>query len=118
MGHHRFFGLLDLNNPITFEGIITNVQFVNPHISFNVDVKDSAGKVTNWRFEGANVGALRMRGWDRNDLRVGDKVTVTGYRTKDGSRVAGASAVTLADGRTLDAASDGVPSYIPKKQAK
>jgi hypothetical protein len=88
---------------------VTNVKWVNPHISFNVDVKDSTGKVSNWRFEGANVGALRMRGWERNDLKVGDKVTFSGYRAKDGSLVAGAGAVTLADGRTLDAASDGVP---------
>lgn len=115
VAHHRFFGVLDLTNPITFEGVITNVEWVNPHISFNVDVKDQSGKVTNWRFEGANPGALQMRGWARTDLKKGDKVTVQGYRAKDGSFVAGAGAVKLPDGRTLDAASDGVPPYNSKR---
>ncbi len=107
--HHRFFGILDLKNPIVFEGVVTKVLWTNPHVSFNLDVKESSGKVVNWRFDGANVGALWIRGWTKTDIKVGDKITVTAYRAKDGSLLAGAGAVTLADGRTLDAASDGVP---------
>ena len=111
VAHHGFFGVLDLTGPILFEGVVTNVKWTNPHIVFNLDVRDQDGKVTNWRFEGAGPGALKLRGWDRTDLRIGDRITVEGYRAKDGSFVAGAAAVMLANGRTLDASSDGVPSF-------
>lgn len=112
--HHAFFGTFDLTTPVTFEGVITNVEWANPHIAFTVDVKDEHGKITNWRFEGAAPGALRTRGWIRTDLKNGDKVKVEGYRAKNGVFVAAAGAVTLADGRTLSAASDGVPAVKGK----
>jgi hypothetical protein len=108
MAHHGFYGVFDLTNPITFEGVVTSVDWANPHISFTVDVKDQDGKVTNWRFEGAGPGALRTRGWVRTDLKNGETVKLVGYRATNGSFVAAAGAVTLVDGRTLDAGSDGV----------
>ena len=115
--HHGFMGIFDLRTSTTFEGVITRIEWENPHISFNVDVKDADGKVTSWRFEGANPGALRSRGWARTDLKIGEKVVIRGYRATGGLPVAAAGGVTLADGRTLDASSDGVPSN-KAKQAK
>ena len=109
MAHHGFFGFVDLTNPITFKGTVTRLEWSNPHVEFFVDVKDAAGKVTNWKFEAASPVALKNRGWARTDLKVGEQVTIVGYRAKDGSSVAAAGSVTFADGRTLDAASDGVP---------
>jgi hypothetical protein len=115
VAHHGFMGIFDLRTPVTFEGVITRVEWENPHISFNVDVKDANGKVTSWRFEGANPGALKTRGWARTDLRIGDKITLRGYRATNGLSVAAVGVVTLPDGRTLDAASDGVPPHPAKK---
>ena len=112
--HHGFFGVVDLSAPITFEGVITTVQWVNPHITFTVDVKDREGKITNWKFVAAGPAAFLARGWSRTDLKTGDRVHVVGYRAKDGTFLAAAGAVTLADGRKLDAASDGVPSLKAK----
>jgi hypothetical protein len=114
VAHHGFFGKVDLNTPITFEGVVTRVEWANPHISFYVDVTAPDGAVTNWRFEGAGPGALVTRGWTRTDLTSGMRVTVVGYRAKDGTFVAAARAVTLPDGRTLEAASDGVPPLKAK----
>jgi hypothetical protein len=112
--HHGFMGQFDLSAPTTFEGVITKVEWENPHISFTVDVKGADGKVTSWRFEGANPGALLSRGWARTDLKTGEKIKLQGYRATKGAFVGAAGAVTFADGRTLDAASDGVPPYRPK----
>ena len=114
VAHHGFMGQFDLNTPSTFEGVITKVEWENPHISFTVDVKAADGKVTSWRFEGANPGALLNRGWVRTDLKAGEQIKLQGYRATNGAFVAAAGAVTLANGRTLDAGSDGVPPYRPK----
>jgi hypothetical protein len=113
--HHGFYGAFDLNTPTTFDGVITDVDWRNPHIVFNVDIKNSSGAVTNWRFEGAGPVALRNRGLVRGDLRVGDTIRVVAHRAMNGSAVAAVGTLTLPDGRTLDAASDGVRPTKTKK---
>ncbi len=114
VAHHGFMGMMDLRTPITFEGVITKVEWANPHIAFYVDVVGADSKMTSWRFEGAGPGALTTRGWARTDLKHGEKIKIVGYRAKDGSFVAAARSVTLPDGRTLEAASDGVPPLRAK----
>jgi predicted methyltransferase len=99
-------------------GTVTKLEWTNPHARFYVDVKDDKGKVTPWEFELAALNALIRKGWTRNSLKPGDVVTVEGYRAKDGSNLANATAVTLADGKKVFAASShgdgeaaGAPHY-------
>jgi hypothetical protein len=63
--------------------------------------------VTQWGFEAGSPGALSRRGFKRGDLKIGDTIVVDGYRARDGSRLADARRVTLADGRIVSGASAG-----------
>ncbi|MBM3776744.1 MAG: hypothetical protein FJW23_00705 [Acidimicrobiia bacterium] len=105
--HHSFSAEFDANKPVTLEGTITEMKWVNPHAWLHIDVKDETGKITNWAIEFALPQALYRRGWRRTDLPVGAAVTVRGWLAKDGTPTANASNVTLSDGRRLFAGSSG-----------
>jgi hypothetical protein len=109
--HHSVSAEFDLNRQITYAGVITRVEWSNPHIYFYVDVKDGGQKVTNWAFEGAGPNTLARVGWLRDTLKVGDRVTVVAFPARDGAYVASAREVTLANGRKVLAgnAVDGAP---------
>ena len=70
--HHAVSAEFDVNRQITYTGVITKVEWSNPHIYFYVDVKDASQKVTNWAFEGAGPNSLARMGWLRDTLKVGD----------------------------------------------
>ena len=110
--HHSFQAEYDANKPVTLKGTVTKVEWTNPHARFYVDVKEESGNVTNWNFELASPNGLMRQGWTRHSLKVGDLVTVTGSMAKDGSNMANARTVTLADGRKVFAGTsgDGGPS--------
>ena len=103
--HHSFVAEYDRNQPVKVMGTVTKVEWTNPHIWFFVDVKDDAGKVTNWGFSGGPPGVLQRRGIPRNALKVGDMVVVQGFRARDGSSNASGGSVTFADGRQVFTAS-------------
>ena len=99
--HHSFMVEFDQRKPVRLEGVVTKVEWVNPHTYFYVDVKDQSGKIVNWVLETGSPGALAFRGWTRDTLKAGDRVTVYGYRSKVAPDRAAARSVTLMDGRTL-----------------
>jgi len=103
--HHSFAAEYDRNKPITLTGAVTKVEWMNPHARFYVDVKDDAGKVTNWEFELGSPNGLMRLGWTRNSLKEGDQVTVEGSRAKDGANLVNARSVKLSDGRKVFAGS-------------
>jgi hypothetical protein len=103
--HHSFAAEFDSAKPINVTGIVTKVEWMNPHTYFYVDVKDEAtGKVQNWAAEMGSPNGLTRQGWTRQTLKVGMKVTFEGTRAKDGSFKANARNVTV-DGKKLGAAS-------------
>ena len=104
--HHSFFGEFDLHQPVTVTGVITKVEWTNPHIWFFLDVKDSSGTVSNWGFSGGPPGVLQRRGITRSALKTGDTVIVEGFRARDGSNNASGGKVTFADGRSVFTASN------------
>ncbi|MBV9771135.1 MAG: hypothetical protein JOZ32_16305 [Bryobacterales bacterium] len=88
--HHSFAAEYESKELITLTGVITKVEWTNPHIYFYIDVKDANGTVANWAVEGYPPNTLKRTGFTRDDLKVGDTVTVTAYRAKDSTdRVAG-----------------------------
>jgi uncharacterized protein DUF6152 len=110
MAHHSFAAEFDGNKRISFQGVVTKVEWTNPHTYFYVDVNDS-GRVVNWAFETAGPNLLSRLGWKRDSLKVGDRVTVIAYPAWDGAKVASARTVVLADGHKVFAGSavDGGP---------
>jgi hypothetical protein len=101
LAHHPFSAEFDGTKPIQLKGVVTKIDWANPHVYFYIDVKGAAGKVENWGCETAGPGGLLRRGWKRDSLQVGDEVTVYGYRAKDGSKLADARHITLPDGRRI-----------------
>ncbi len=100
--HHSFGAEFDGSKPITLTGVVTKIEWTNPHSHFYVDVKDEQGRVSNWSFQGYTVNALYRTGWKKDvSMKVGDTVTVFGWLARDGSKSAHARQVTLADGKKL-----------------
>jgi Family of unknown function (DUF6152) len=111
LAHHSFAAEYDSNKPVSLTGLVTKVEWANPHVRFYIDVMD-AGTATNWEFELGSPNGLMRKGWTRNSLKMGDKISVDGYLAKDGAHLANARTVALADGRKVfaGAADDGGPS--------
>lgn len=109
--HHSFAAEFDAARPLNFQGVVTKVEWTNPHTYFYVDVREDNGHVVNWIFETAGPHLLARLGWRRDSLKVGDRVTVVAYPAWDGARMASARSVVLADGRKVFAGSavDGGP---------
>ncbi len=104
--HHSFSAEYDSKKPIKLKGVVTKVDWMNPHVYFYVDVEDEKGNVTNWAFEMGPPNGLQRAGWTRNTMKVGDEVVVDGTLAKDGSKNVNARSVTMAStGKKLGAAS-------------
>jgi hypothetical protein len=100
--HHSFGAEYDANKPITLTGVVTRVELTNPHTHFYVDVTDDKGKVVNWKFEGYNPATLYRVGWTKATmLKAGDRITVFGWRARDGGNWAHSREVTLPGGKKL-----------------
>jgi hypothetical protein len=97
--HHSFSAEYDGNKPVTLKGVVTKVEWENPHIHFYLDVTGEKGEVEHWKFEGFPPNMLVRQGWKRNEtLKPGDTVTVFAWRARDGSNLAHSREITFADG--------------------
>jgi hypothetical protein len=107
IAHHSFAAEYDANKPITLKGAVSKIEWTNPHARFYIEVKDDKGTVTIWNLELASPNVLTRQGWTRKSLEVGDQITVEGSLAKDGSKMANARIVTLANGKRVFAGSSG-----------
>jgi DNA/RNA endonuclease YhcR with UshA esterase domain len=115
VAHHSFAAEYDKDRPVKLTGVVTKIEWTNPHIWFFVDVKDETGTVTNWAFSGAPPGVLDRRGISKHVLKPGDVVVVEGFRARDGSNNASGASVTFPDGRMVFTAS--AEDALPKSGA-
>ena len=96
--HHSFGAEYDVNQPITLKGVVTKIEWTNPHSHLFLDVKDQSGKVVNWQLEGYPPNALQRMGFKRDTVKVGDAITVSGWRARDGGPWGHSREITLAGG--------------------
>jgi hypothetical protein len=102
LAHHSFGAEYDSTKPITLTGVVTKIEWTNPHSYFYVDAKDGEGRVANWKLEGYPPGVLYRTGWKKDiTMKPGDTVVVSGWRARDGSNWAHSRDVTFADGKKL-----------------
>ena len=117
--HHSFDAEFDRTKPITITGIVTKVEWTNPHVWFYVNVKDpKTGEVTNWGAEMGPPHGLQRGGWRRDTMKIGEEVTVSGSLAKNGAKRMNASTVKMTatggrPGQSLDAMSSGNPQNNP-----
>ncbi len=99
--HHSFGAEYDSAKPISLTGVVTKIDWSNPHVYIYIDVKSNDGQLVNWALEGHPPNTLRRTGWTRAALKENDTITVTGWMSKDGSNRMAGREVTLADGKKL-----------------
>ena len=107
VAHHSFAAEFDINRPIKLTGVVTRMEFSNPHSWLYIDV-NVGGEIQEWAVEGAAPNALIRRGWNKNSLPAGTEVNVQGYQARDRSFRAAGREVTLPDGSSLFVGSTGV----------
>ena len=100
--HHSFGAEYDASKPITLTGVLTKIEWTNPHCFIYIDVKDDKGNVANWKLEGYPPNVLYRNGWKKDaTMKVGDRITVTGWRSRDGSNWAHSREITLSSGQKM-----------------
>ena len=99
--HHSWTADYDATKEVTAKGVVTKVEWTNPHTHIYVDSKDDKGTVTSWNFEMASTLALERAGWSRRTLKVGDQITINGFGGRAVTTRAVARAIIAADGKEL-----------------
>jgi hypothetical protein len=117
IAHHAFAAVFDDKKPIKLTGTVTKLEWQNPHTWFYIDVKDESGKPVNWGMEMGSPNLLIRSGWSRSSMKVGDIVSIEGFRAKDGSNNGNAQVVILTNtGQRLFAGSSfGQPVENPQR---
>jgi hypothetical protein len=101
LAHHSFAAEFDMDQPIKLRGVVTEVEFMNPHSWIHIDVRKDDGTVENWAIEGGTPNTLFRMGINQNSLKAGTEIVVDGYRSRDGENRANGRDITLPDGRKL-----------------
>jgi hypothetical protein len=113
--HHSFAAEFDANAPVTLRGVVTRMEWINPHSWIHVDVKNPDGTVTEWMVEGGTPNTLFRRGFTKESLKAGTEITVEGYRAKNGALRANGRDLILKDGRRLFLGSSGTGAPVDGK---
>ena len=99
LAHHSFGAEYDANKPITLTGVVTAIEWTNPHCHLYLDVKDDKGNVVNWKLESYNPSVLYRTGWKKDvTIKPGDAITVFAWRARDGGNWAHSREITLPGG--------------------
>src|SRR5581483_2396962 len=102
LAHHSAAAAYDTDSKVTLKGTVTKVEWKNPHVFYYIDVVDASGTVTNWAIEASTPNQLYRAGWRKDDLKIGDAVTLTGSSpARNGVHKAYGGTLTLADGRKV-----------------
>ena len=104
--HHNGGAIYDKSQQVSFTGTVTKYDFVNPHIRIHFDVKDDNGVVSNWVAESAPPQRVYRTGFNKDSLKLGDKIVVTGHPSKTGKKWLSVLKLVAPDGKTLSAGAD------------
>jgi hypothetical protein len=99
--HHSLASQFDEGKPLTLQGVITKVEWVNPHVFLHLDVKDKTGTSAPWTLETLPPAMLRRGGLRSDMLGKGEMVTILAYHARNGSNLAFLRKITFADGREI-----------------
>ena len=107
MAHHAFAAEFDSTKPVSLQGVVTKMEWINPHSWIHLDVKNADGTVTKWMIEGGTPNTLVRRGFTKDSLKPGTEIRVEGFRAKNGANRANGRDLVLPDGKRLFLGSSG-----------
>ena len=110
--HHAFAAEYDAKKQVKLEGVVTQMEWINPHTWIHIDVTAADGTVTSWMIEGGSPNILLRRGFNKGSLEKGQKISVDGFMAKDGSNRANGSNITYPDGKKLFLGSSGTGAPV------
>lgn len=113
--HHSFSAEFDIDQPVTLQGTLTELEWVNPHGWIHMDVAGPDGEVVNWAVEMGNPTALLRRGLRKSHFPPGMELVVEGYKAKDRTPTANGITITFPDGRNVFAGSSGTGAPEPNR---
>jgi len=102
--HHSLAGVYDMHKEAEVSGSVEKIQFVNPHGSLTLAVKNPDGTKTEWVFTLGSATALAQRGIGKtgeNALHAGDEISVKFIPARNGSPLGFLKSVTMPDGRVI-----------------
>jgi len=99
--HHSFAAEFLANEIATFNGIVTEVWFKNPHVRYYVDITKEDGSKESWDIRTSSPALLVRKGWTRDTIKEGDEITVTGFLGRDSRKILSVQTIELADGTIL-----------------
>ena len=107
VAHHAFAAEFDATKPVSLQGVVTKMEWINPHSWIHLDVKNADGTVTKWMIEGGTPNTLVRRGFTKESLKAGTEIRVEGFRAKNGANRANGRDLVLPDGKRLFLGSSG-----------
>ena len=116
LAHHSFAAEFDAKKPVTLQGTVTKMEWINPHSWIHIAVKNDDGTTSTWMVEGGAPNALIRRGWNRNSLPPGTEILVEGFQAKDGANRANGRDITFPDGKKLFVGSSGIGAPDERKE--
>ena len=111
--HHSFAAEFDASKPVKVRGVVSRVEWINPHTWIHVDVKKPDGSIESWMFEGGTPNALFRQGVTKASLPIGTEVVVEGYEARAGGHRANGRDIQLPDGKKLFLSGSGEPGAAP-----
>jgi hypothetical protein len=108
---HHSFAMFDAAQTVVVEGVVTEVQWTNPHVWIEVEVIDERGGAKEYEFEGGAIAVLKRNGWNRETIQVGDRVVVSSHPFRENRPGGSLEEVTLDDGTTLKGG-NGIPGAL------
>jgi hypothetical protein len=102
VAHHAFPAEFDVDKPVTLTGVVSKIEWINPHVYVYLDAKDSTGKTANWALESWPTGILHKSGISKEMIKEGTPLTILAYRAKDGKNLAYIRKFTWADGHAIE----------------
>jgi hypothetical protein len=110
--HHAFAAEFDATKPVKLRGVVTKMEWINPHAWIHIDVKSADGKIVKWDIEAAAPNSMLRRGFNQDSLKVGTEILVDGFQAKDGANRANGSSITYPDGKKLFIGSSGTGAPV------